>query len=75
MLEGKPLHRKAAMRIINSATTAAEVKRLTLHKLRHTFASLLLSRNTEGERLLGHRDSVTTLKTHADFVADKKNDV
>lgn len=44
--EGKPLHRKFAMQILDAAITAAELeKRLTLHKLRHTFASLLLSRN------------------------------
>jgi integrase len=77
-IEGKPLHRKAAMQIMDTAIEAAEVKRLTLHKLRHTFASLLLSRGVTIPKvsgLLGHRDSVITLKTYAHFVADKKNDV
>lgn len=77
-IEGKPLHRKAAMNIMDAAITVAEIKRLTLHKLRHTFASLLLSRGvaiTKVTALLGHRDSVITLKTYAHFVQDKKNDV
>lgn len=77
-IEGKPLHRKLAMQILDRAITAAEVKRLTLHKLRHTFASLLISRNvpiTKVSRLLGHRDSVITLKVYAHFIEDKKNDV
>lgn len=77
-IEGKPLHRKSAMQIIDTAIGAAKVKRLTLHKLRHTFASLLLSRGVAIPKvsgLLGHRDSVITLKVYAHFVADKKNDV
>ena len=77
-LEGKPLHRKAAMQIMDGAITLAEIKRLTLHKLRHTFASLLLSRGvalTKVSRLLGHRDPVITLKIYAHFIQDKKNDV
>jgi integrase len=76
--EGKPLHRKFATQILDAAITAAEVKRLTLHKLRQTFASLLLSRNvpiTKVTRLLGHRDSTITLKVYSHFVEDKKNDV
>jgi integrase len=77
-MEGKPLHRKFAAQILDAAITAAEVKRLTLHKLRHTFASLLLSRGvpiTKVSRLLGHRDSMITLKVYAHFIEDKKNDV
>lgn len=77
-IEGKPLHRKFASQILDAAITAAEVKRLTLHKLRHTFASMLLARGVaipKVSRILGHRDSVITLKVYAHFVEDKKNDV
>jgi integrase len=77
-LEGKPLHRKAAGKILDAAITAAEVKRLTLHKLRHTFASLLIARSVpipKVSNLLGHRDPVITLKVYAHFVEDKRNDV
>ena len=66
------------MQIIDRAIAAAEVKRLTLHKLRHTFASLLLSRGVaipKVSSLLGHRDSVITHKVYAHFVQDKKNDM
>ena len=77
-LEGKPLHRKGASQILDAAIAAAEVKRLTLHKLRHTVASLLLARGVpipKVSRLLGHRDSTITLKVYAHFVEDKKSDV
>jgi integrase len=77
-IEGKPLHRKGAMQIMDRAINTAGIKRLTLHKLRHTFASLLLSRGVaipKVSNLLGHRDSVITLKVYAHFVRDKKNDV
>jgi integrase len=63
---------------MHAAIAAAEVKRLTPHKLRHTFASLLLSRGVpipKVSRLLGHRDSVITMKTYAHFIEDKRNDV
>jgi integrase len=77
-IEGKPLHRKAASQMLDVAIVAAEIKRLTLHKLRHTFASLLLARGVSIPKvsyLLGHRDSNITLKVYAHFVEDKKNDV
>jgi integrase len=78
-LEGKPLHRKAASQILDAAITAAGLeKRLTPHKLRHGFASLLLDRGVavpKVSRLLGHRDSVITMKVYAHWIKDKKNDV
>ena len=77
-MEGKPLHRKFASQLLDVSITAAEIKRLTLHKLRHTFASLLLSRNVpipKVSRLLGHRDSTITMKVYAHFIQDNKNDV
>ena len=77
-VEGKPLHRKAATAILDAAITAAKIKRLTLHKLRHIFASLLLSRNvpvTKVSAYLGHRDPTITLKVYSHFIRDKKNDM
>ena len=76
--EGKSLHRKAASAILDAAITAAEVKRLTLHKLRHTFASLLLNRGvpiTKVSAYLGHRDPTITLKIYSHFIRDKKDDM
>ena len=79
-MEGKPLHRKAASHILDAAIAAAGLeKRLTLHKLRHTFASLLLDRGVaipKVSALLGHKDSTITMKIYAHWVKDdKKNDV
>ena len=78
-MDGKPLHRKAASHILDTAITAAGIKRLSLHRLRHTFASLLLDRGvpaTKVSGLLGHKDSIITLKIYAHWIRDdKKNDV
>jgi len=77
-MEGKPLHRKGATAILDAAIAAAGIKRLTLHRLRHTFASLLLSRNvpvTKVSAYLGHRDQTITLRVYSHFVKDKKNDM
>jgi integrase len=77
-LEGKFLHRKAASQILDAAITAAGIKRLTLHKLRHAFASLLLDRGVAVPKvsgLLGHKDCAVTMKVYAHWVKDKKNDV
>ena len=74
-LDGHPLHRRYAMQVLDRAITAAGIKRLTLHKLRHTFASLLLSRGvpiTTVSAYLGHRDSVITLRVYAHFVKNSK---
>jgi integrase len=52
----------------------AKVKRLTFHKLRHTFASLLFAGGkdvTEVSRLLGHSDCAITLKVYAHFIPRK----
>lgn len=73
--EGRPLHRKAAAHILDAAITSAEIKRLTVHKLRHTFASLLLANGVDlpkVTKLLGHKDSTITLKVYAHFIKDKK---
>jgi integrase len=72
--EGKPFHRKAVSKILNGAIEKAEVKRLTPHGLRHTFASLLLADKKpvpEVSHLLGHKDSYTTMKIYAHFVREE----
>ena len=60
------------------AIAAAGIKRLTPHKLRHSFASLLLSRGARTKKvsqLLGHKDSIITLKTYEHFIDDNEGDV
>jgi integrase len=74
-MEGKPLHRKAVTTVLDQAITVAGIKRLTLHRLRHTFASLLLSRGvpiTKVSAYLGHRDPVITLKVYSHLCMIKK---
>jgi integrase len=77
-LEGKPLHRKAAIAILDYAITAAGIRRLTLHRLRHGFASLLLSKGvpiTTVSKLMGHRDPTITLRVYSHFIKDKTDHV
>jgi len=60
---GKFIQRKVAGNIFDAIIDRAGIRRLTFHKLRHTFASLLLSKGrdiAEVSRLLGH----TTAQSH-----------
>ena len=62
------IHRKNAGNIFDAIVGRAEIRRLTFHKLRHTFALLLLSKGkdiTEVSRLLGHSDCAITLKVYS----------
>lgn len=73
-IEGKPYHRKSASKMLDRAIERAELKRLTPHGLRHTFASLLLADRipvTEVSAYLGHKDCTTTLKIYAHFVREE----
>lgn len=76
------IHRKNAGEMFDQVIDGAnkdkreedKVKRLTFHKLRHTFASLLLSKGKdipEVSRLLGHSDCAITLKVYSHFVPRK----
>jgi integrase len=78
------IHRKNAGNIFDSIIERAnknkqerdKVRRLTFHKLRHTFASLLLSKGkdiAEVSRLLGHSDCAITLRVYSHFVPRKTN--
>jgi integrase len=76
-VEGNLPHRRIAMVILNQAIIAAKIRRLTLHRLRHGFASLLLSKNvpvTVVSKLLGHKNPSITLKVYSHFIADGKID-
>jgi integrase len=76
--DGKPYHRNAASNALDTAITKAEIKRLTPHGLRHTFASLLLADGVavpEVSALLGHKDSYVTWKVYAHFVKKESNAV
>jgi integrase len=73
-VEGKPLQRSAAQDMMDAACEKAQVTRRTLHRLRHTFASLLLTKGKpllEVSRLLGHRDIGITATVYAHFTDQK----
>jgi integrase len=71
-------HRRLALIDLDRVITAAGIRRLTLHRLRHGFASLLLSKGvpiTTVSKLMGHRDATITLKVYAHFIKDNKDHV
>jgi len=73
-VDGKPLQTNAAQAMLDAACERAEVPRRTLHRLRHTFASLLLQRGEaliDVSRALGHRDIGVTSKVYAHFIERK----
>lgn len=68
------IHRRNAGAIFDRIVKHAGVRRLTFHKLRHTFASLLLSKGkdiAEVSRLLGHSNCAITLRIYSHFVPRK----
>ena len=62
--------------MLDAAIRRAEIKeRRTLHRLRHTFASLLLATGEPGmlprvSRLLGHGDVGITSRVYTHFIED-----
>lgn len=70
---GQPLPKTHLGPIFDRLVTAAGVKRITLHGLRHTSATLLLLAHVPVHvvaQRLGHRDVQTTLNTYAHVLPD-----
>lgn len=68
---GKPLCRKSVSKLLDAAIDKAQVKRLTPHGLRHTFASLLIADGRpppEVSHYLGHKNPAVTLTVYTHFV-------
>jgi integrase len=76
--DGAPHDRKTILRSgLYPAIRRAEVKKLDMHALRHTFASLLLSQGTpitEVSSYLGHADPQITLKVYSHWIPRTKTD-
>jgi integrase len=76
--DGSPHDRSTILRSgLYPAIRRAEVKKLDMHALRHTFASLLLSEGTpitEVSSYLGHADPQITLKVYSHWIPRKKTD-
>ena len=76
--DGTPHDRKTVLRsALYPAIRNAKVKKLNMHALRHTFASLLLSQGTsipEVSSYLGHADPQITLKVYSHWIPRTKTD-
>jgi integrase len=76
--DGTPQDRKTVLRsALYPAIRRAEVKKLDMHALRHSFASLLLSQGapiTEVSSYLGHADPQITLKVYSHWIPRTKTD-
>ncbi|GIV03991.1 MAG: site-specific integrase [Fimbriimonadales bacterium] len=74
--DGKPLSRRDALRALHAAEKRAGIPKYTLHELRHTFASILIS---QGEAVtliahqMGHADPSVTLRTYAHLFDAQEN--
>ena len=76
-LTGGPLHRVHLHKGLRRALArCAGLPPVTLHGLRHTFASLLLQQNrpvTQVAKFLGHLDPSVTLSTYSHWFADAED--
>lgn len=64
---GKPMTYKSALKAFHKARNAAKLADVTLHALRHTFASILISQGRDVQfvsRQLGHTKTSTTWDTY-----------
>jgi len=75
---GKPAHRSHVRNVaLRPALTAAGLRHVSMHSLRHTFASSLIlmgSPVTEAARLLGHSSPAVTLKVYAHWFESIQTD-
>lgn len=72
----RPLPERTTDRYFDSACLRANVKKIRLHDLRHSCASLLLSRGVSivaVSRQLGHANVTQTLNTYAHLMPDDQN--
>lgn len=72
--DGAPKHRSTIThRGLRPALLAAKLRTVTLHSLRHTFASALIAKHappTEIAYLLGHSSPAVTMKIYAHWLTD-----
>ena len=72
----RPLPERTTDRYFDSACLRANVKKIRLHDLRHSCASLLLSRGVSivaVSRQLGHANVTQTLNTYAHLMPDDQS--
>jgi integrase len=74
---GWPLHREVINRQLDKSCCDADVKRITVHGLRHTCATLLLSAGVPAhvvQRRLGHKGVEMTLNMYAHVLPSMQSD-
>lgn len=76
---GEPCHRSNILRfgLYPAITQAGIEKDISMHSLRHTYASMLIALKrpiTEVSRYLGHADVSITMRVYAHFLKPKKQD-
>jgi integrase len=83
--DGRPQNRKFVWRALDRAIKKANhgkredeaLRRLTIHSLRHSFASIHLMNGTpitEVSAMLGHADATTTLRVYSHFIPKMRTD-
>jgi integrase len=76
--DGSPLHRKTnAATLLWPAIEKAKIKKVTMHGLRHSFASILLAERvpvTEVSYILGHDKVITTMGIYAHWCRELVTD-
>ncbi len=72
--DGRPMHRSAALKRLRAVLRRAKLRPVTLHSLRHSFASALIMDGTspvEVAALLGHSNATITLRVYSHFFPTK----
>ncbi len=76
--DGKPMHRANALkRGLRPALRRAELRQVTMHSLRHSFASALIAKGapvTEVQHLLGHSNPAITMRVYSRWFHDTESD-
>jgi integrase len=76
--EGTPRHRSTiAYEGLRPALKRAKLRHVTIHSLRHTFASALIQQGrpiTEVSHLLGHKTPAITLSVYSHWFKDVQTD-
>lgn len=68
--DGRPMHRTAALKRLRAVLRRAGLRKVTLHSLRHSFASALIANGSsvvEVAALLGHSNATITLRVYSHF--------
>lgn len=76
--DGRPYDPDYISKLFCKATTAYGRPEITLHKLRHTCASLLINKGWDVKKLqywLGHSDTSTTLNIYSHFNKERLNEM